>query len=112
MFGKILIFLLITLSISQFAHSMDDSGILEKTLPFKERKETGTFRNVPRIDEEIKTKDTGPQVVIDKITIKGNSLIEDEEIFLITNKYLEKSLNLQDLNAIINEIGFYYRKNG
>jgi|TARA_B110000263_G_scaffold250102_1_gene270495 hemolysin activation/secretion protein len=112
MFAKILIFLLITLTISQFAHSMDDSGILEKTLPFKERKQTGTFRNVPRIDEEIKTKDTGPQVVIDKITIKGNSLIKDEEIFLITNKYLEKSLNLQNLNAIINEIGFYYRKNG
>jgi hemolysin activation/secretion protein len=112
MFRKILISLLIILIISQFAHSVDDSGTLERTLPFKERREMGTFRDVPGIDEQIEAKETGVQVVIDKITTKGNSLIKDEEISLITNKYLEKSLSIQDLNAIINEIGFYYRKNG
>ncbi len=112
MHTKILISFLITVTISQFVYSMDDSGTLEKTLPFKERKEVRQFRNEPRIDEEIKNKDMGPQVFIDKITIKGNSLVKDEEIFLITNKYLKKSLNLENLNAIVNEIGFYYRKNG
>ena len=109
MFRKILISLLIILIISQFAHSVDASGTLERTLPFKERREMGTFRDVPGIDEKIEAKEAGVQVVIDKITIKGNSLIKDEEISLITNKYLEKSLSIQDLNAIINEIGFYYR---
>jgi hemolysin activation/secretion protein len=112
--SKAFLFILLIISCHSLkAQDRPDAGSIQKQIEDQRSKSPLPLKEESKkISIEALESDTSISVVVHQFIYSGNTLIQSEELDLITKPYLERSLNFEQLDFISTEIASLYRKKG